>query len=82
MHREEMVAGNLRDGVIEVALEQRTEQQRIIWCLVDFDAFSRYRETVQAGPVLYECRISFLKLGGTTDILFALSVMAWGVFIL
>ncbi len=46
MHREEMVAGNLRDGVIEVALEQRTEQQRIIWCLVDFDAFSRYRETV------------------------------------
>lgn len=44
MPREEMAAENLRDGVVEVASEQRTQQQRV--SLVGFDAFSRYRETI------------------------------------
>ncbi len=45
MPREKMDGENLRDGIVEVAFEQRTQRQRAD-CQVGFDAFPRYRETI------------------------------------
>lgn len=71
MRREEMAGENLRDGVVKVALEQRTERLMP----------SRLRRipTLQGDGIgrtcTEECRNYFLKLGGTTDVKFALSIM-------
>lgn len=44
MLREKMAGENLRDRIVEVAFEQRTQRQ--LFCPVGFDAFPRYRETI------------------------------------
>ena len=79
MPREEMPGENLRDGIVEVAFEQRTQRQIML--------LSRLRRVPalqgdDIGNVLYRMSAErfFLKSGGTADT-FALSFTAWGVFI-
>lgn len=77
-----MEGENLRDSVVEVAFEQRTQRQFIGFCPVGFDVFPRYRDTISDRfPYWKSAETWFLNLGGTAD-LFALSFYSLGLFIL
>lgn len=84
MQREKMAGENLRDGLMEVAFEQWTE--RIVLNLSRLQRNpgvkgERYRKGSSSFPVLNECKEqSSLKLGGNTDVIFALSQNGLGLF--
>ena len=90
MHREKMDGVNLREGIMEVALEQWTEH---ILVVSRIQRFPRYREAVsdetndqeRAGQVDSRTgrvqKRKFLNLGGNTDDIFALSIRCSGFFL-
>ena len=59
---------NLRDSVVEVAFEQRTQRQFCGFCPVGSDVFPRYRDTISDDFLYWKsAETLFLKLGGTAD---------------
>ena len=84
MRREEMDGANLRDGIVEVAFEQWTEQRRYRQRQVGFNVILRYRGTVSV--LIMDARTGraqrnfSLNLGGNTDDTFALSIRCSGFF--
>ena len=66
MHREKAVGVSFRDGIMEVAFEQRTQRAD---ASVDFDVIpTLHGRQYRRDPVLVECRVFTLKLGGNTDL--------------
>ena len=64
MHREKAVGVSFRDGIMEVAFEQRTQRAD---ASVDFDVtWERYR-TGEMSRTDREQELRFLNLGGNTD---------------
>ena len=78
MPRERTAGESPRDGAMEVAFEQWPEPQ--VSCTVSANVVSTLQENNIAGLYRVSAEIFSLKLGGNTDI-FALSFLAWGVFV-